>query len=196
MSSSALRLPANRARLSAAIPQAHEAAVAALAVTVLASQPLSVEALGILDTAPAMTIATVCDSSGRCTKPSTAQLSTTDKLKKDAAAQAARLKKDASKATMEAQKTANKLTKDATRALPVDAQKAVNKAGRNVELTVNKVQRDAKKEAKKMTTEVEKVTKGAVKLVPKDVQQAAGKLQKMNEDGGRVRNENLQKMFK
>ena len=97
----ALRLPP---RVSA-LRQEHRAAAVALAVSAaLATTPLAVGALGVLDAAPTLTIAVVCDSSGRCTKPPGAKgaappLSAAEKLKKDSLAQAERLKKDAAKAS-------------------------------------------------------------------------------------------------
>ena len=98
----ALRLPP---RVSA-LRQEHRAAAVALAVSAaLATTPLAAGALGVLDAAPTLTIAVVCDSSGRCTKPPGSKgaapppLSAAEKLKKDSLAQAERLKKDAAKAS-------------------------------------------------------------------------------------------------
>lgn len=98
----ALRLPP---RVSAP-RQEHRAAAVALAVSAaLATTPLAAGAtLSVLDAAPTLTIAVVCDSSGRCTKPPGAKgapppLSAAEKLKKDSLAQAERLKKDAAKAS-------------------------------------------------------------------------------------------------
>ena len=192
----ALRLP--RAALALRMGTASNGVAVALSVVALLSSPLEAEALGMLKTAPSMTIAVVCDSSGRCTQPTKTaapQLSAT-KLKKDTVASAERLQKDVSRASKEAQKAAARLTTGATKALPVDAQKAVNKAGRSVDLAVNKAQRGASKEASKLSKEAQKASKGAAKLVPKDVQQAAGRLQKASADGERARSESMQNMLK
>ena len=96
----ALRLPPR----VGALRLEHGAAAVALAVSAALATPLAAGALGVLDAAPTLTIAVVCDSSGRCTKPPAAKgtappLSAAEKLKKDSLAQAERLKKDAARAS-------------------------------------------------------------------------------------------------
>ena len=97
----ALRLPPRFGVLR----QERRAAAVALAVSAALATPLAAGALSALDAAPTLTIAVVCDSSGRCTKPPAAKgaappLSAAEKLKKDSVAQAERLKKDAARASI------------------------------------------------------------------------------------------------